>query len=83
MPAPKLFLTSNDIASVTGISIRKAQYMLNMFEVEGKVIRNGNKKMVDVRVFCKYLCDQDGADPKERKIDIQNFLRERKKEEAK
>lgn len=78
MPAPKIFLTSADIAAATGISIRQAQYTMNMFEQKGQVVRNGRVKLVDIGIFSRYLCDQDGTDPIQRKIDIQNFLREHK-----
>lgn len=83
MPAPKIFLTSSDIAAVTGISIRQAQYTLNMFERKGQVVHNGRAKMVDINIFSRYLSDQDGADPKQRKRDIQDFLREHRMEVVK
>lgn len=83
MPAAKIFLTSTDIAAATGISLRQAQYMLNMFDLRGQAVRNGRIKMVDLNIFSRYLSEQDGADPKERKRDIQEFLRETKKEAAK
>lgn len=83
MPAPKIFLTSADIAAATGISIRQAQYTLNMFERQGQVVRNGRVKMVDINIFSRYLSEQDGADPKQRKRDIQEFLREHRTEAAK
>jgi hypothetical protein len=79
MAAPKLFLTSNDIADVTGMSVRSAQNMLCMFADKGQVVRCGDSnrgRMVDINIFVKYLCDQDGADPKERKKDILECLRE-------
>ena len=69
---------SADIAAATGISIRQAQYTLNMFEQRGQVVRNGRVKMVDINIFSRYLCEQDGADPKQRKHDIQEFLREQR-----
>ena len=77
MPAPKIFLTSSDIAAAIGISIRQAQYILCMFEQRGQIVRNGRIKMVDINVLSRYLSDQDGTDPKERKRDIQDFLREK------
>ena len=83
MPAPKIFLTSADIAAATGISIRQAQYTLNMFEQQGQVVRNGRVKMVDINVISRYLSEQDGADLKQRKRDIQDFLREYRMEAAK
>ncbi len=79
MPAPKLFLTSFDIAGVTGMSIRSAQNMLCMFADQGKVVRCGDSnrgRMVDINIFVRYLCEQDGADPLERKKDIMNCLKE-------
>ncbi len=83
MPAPKIFLTSADIAAVMGISVRQAQYTLNMFEQQGQVVRNGRVKMVDINVISRYLSEQDGADLKQRKRDIQDFLREYRMEAAK
>ena len=83
MPAPKLFLTSADIAAVTGISLRQAQYVLNMFEQRGQAIRNGRIKLVDINILSRYLSEQDGTDPKQRKKDIQDFLREQKLEALK
>ncbi len=50
MPAAKIFLTSADISAVMGISIRQAQYTLNMFDQRGQTVRNGRKKMVDLRI---------------------------------
>ena len=82
MPAPKIFLTSADIAAATGISIRQAQYTLKMLEQRGQVVRNGRVKMVDINIFSRYLSEQDGTDPKQRKRDIQDFLREQKMEVA-
>ena len=41
MPAAKIFLTSADISAVMGISIRQAQYTLNMFDQRGQTVRNG------------------------------------------
>ena len=83
LPAPKIFLTSADIAAVMGISVRQAQYTLNMFEQQGQVVRNGRVKMVDINVISRYLSEQDGADLKQRKRDIQDFLREYRMEAAK
>ena len=79
MPAPRVFLTSKDIATVTGMSIRSAQNMLYMFAHQGQVVRRGDSNrgcMVDINIFVRYLCKQDGADPVERKNDIMNCLRE-------
>ena len=79
MPAPKLFLTSSDISEVTGMSIRSAQNLLYMFARKGQVVRCGDSnrgRMVDVNIFVRYLCEQDGADPKIRKQDILDCLRE-------
>ena len=65
MPAPKIFLTSSDIAEVTGMSVRSAQNLLYMFARKGQVIRCGDSnrgRMVDINIFVEYLCQQDGAD---------------------
>lgn len=83
MPATKLFLTSADISAVTGISLRQAQYVLNMFEKRGQAIRNGRIKLVDINILSRYLSEQDGTDPKQRKKDIQEFLKEQKLEALK
>ena len=80
MPAAKIFLTSADISAVMGISIRQAQYTLNIFDQRGQTVRNGRKKMVDLNIFTRFLSEQDGGDLRERKRDIQEFLRETKKE---
>ncbi len=79
MSAPKLFLTSNDIADVTGMSVRSAQNMLCMFARKGQVVRCGDSnrgRMVDINIFVAYLCEQDGADPDQRKKEIKECLRE-------
>lgn len=79
MPAPKCFLKSKDIALVTGMSLRSAQYMLKMFQQRGQTIRYGKSNhslMVDINVFVKYLCEQDGEDPKTRKSEIISCLKE-------
>ena len=75
MPA-RVFLDSNDIATVMGVCQREAQRMLCMFELRGKVVRRGVKKMVDVRVLTNHLCEQDGADPVQRRKDILEVVRE-------
>lgn len=78
MPAPKLFLTSGDIAIVTGFCLREAQYMMRMFTQRGKTVaigRGGRIRAVDVNVLARYLSDQDHTDPKERKREIVEILR--------
>lgn len=59
-----LYMGSREIAKVMGISVRQAQIILNMFEQQGKVIRNGTRKRVSVRVLSEYLSKQDGSDSK-------------------
>ena len=81
-PTPKFTPASADISAVMGISIRQAQYTLNMFDQRGQTVRNGRKKMVDLNIFSRFLSEQDGADLRERKRDIQEFLQEAKKEAA-
>lgn len=79
MPAPKIFLNSSDIAAVTGMSLRSAQNMLSMFAMKGQIFRCGKSsrgQMVDINIFVRHLCEQDGADPKERKREITDCLRE-------
>ena len=75
MPA-RVFLSSNDISAVMGISIREAYYVIDMFELRGQVVRRGKRKMVDVRVLTQHLCEQDGADPIQRRKDILEVVRE-------
>lgn len=79
MPAPKLFLTSTDIAGITGMSLRSAQELLKAFDKRGQTIHYSHasrSKMVDVDLFTQYLCDQDGQDPKVRKRNILEYLKE-------
>ena len=79
MPAAKLFLSSADIAGITGMSLRSAQYMLNAFDKRGQAVRVQGKsrnKLVDIDLFTQYLCDQDGQDPKIRKRGILDYLHE-------
>ena len=53
-----------------------------MFDQRGQTVRNGRKKMVDLNIFSRVLSEHDGTDLRERKWDIQEFLREAKKEAA-
>ena len=83
MSTAKIFLTSNDIANVTGMSLRSAQNLLCMFADKGQVVRCGDSnrgRMVDVNIFVQYLCKQDGADPAVRKKDVLNCLKENRTE---
>ncbi len=82
MPSAKIFLTSNDIANVTGMSLRSAQNLLCMFADKGQVVRCGDSnrgRMVDVNIFVQYLCKQDGVDPVLRKHDILECLKENRR----
>jgi hypothetical protein len=63
-----------------GICLREAQYMLNMFEQQGKTIRNGRSKLVLIDAFAAYLCEQDGGDTNKRKREIQDLLWEAERE---
>lgn len=79
MPAPSIFLNSSDIASIMGFSLRSAQNMLAMFDMRGQTVRSGKSsrgQLVSLNVFVRYLCEQDGEDPVQRKRDIQECLRE-------
>ena len=79
MAASKIFLKCSDIANVTGMSIRSAQNLMFMFARKGQVVRSGDSnrgRMVDINVFVQYLCEQDGADPVQRKRDIKDCLKE-------
>ena len=78
MPAPKIFLNTADIALITGISLRSAQNMLKMFEMQGRTVRSGNTsrgRLVGINHFVNYLCEQDGEDPAQRKRDIMECLK--------
>lgn len=79
MPAPKLFLDSSDISGITGMSLRSAQYLLNLFDNRGQAVRYrsaSRSKLVDIDIFVNFLCSQDGKNPKERKQGILDYLRE-------
>lgn len=76
MPAARIYLNSHDIAQVTGVSLREAQYMLAMFEERGQVVKHGRKKTVYVGILSKYLAQQDGSDPNEVKREIQLSLKQ-------
>lgn len=78
MPAPKIFLSSEDIAEFMGISRREAQYLLTMFEKRGQIVRNGRVKLVSVGIFSIYLSAQDGQDPSYHKNEIKDYLREKR-----
>ena len=81
MPARKLFLTTSDISKVTGFKMRESQYMMKMFTMKGKTVavgRGGKIRAVDVNVLARYLSEQDGTDPKERKREIVEILTEAK-----
>lgn len=75
MAAARVYLTSKDIAQVAGVSLREAQYMLNMFEQRNQVVSHGRKKTVYINTFCRYLSEQDGSDPHEVKREIQQSLK--------
>lgn len=79
MPAAKIFLTSADISAVMGISIRQAQYTLNMFDQRGQTVRNGRKKMVDLNIFSRFLSEQDGADLRSASGIFRSSCRKRKR----
>lgn len=79
MPAPKLFLSSADIAAVTGVCRKSAQNMLAMFDMNGQTIKSGKSnrgRLVSINHFVTFLCSQDGEDFDTRKRDIMDLLRE-------
>lgn len=79
MPAPKLFLSTADIAAVTGICQRSAQDMMCAFSARGQTVKSGKSnrgRLVSINHFVRYLCEQDGEDPAERKRDIIELLKE-------
>ena len=78
MPAPKLFLSTSDISMVTGFGLRESQYMMKMFTMKGKTVaigRGGKIRAVDINILARYLSEQDGTDPKQRKKEIVEILR--------
>lgn len=82
MPAAKLFLSAADIASITGSSLRSAQYMMAMFRKKGQVIYIGTTKKscrVDVTKFSEFLSKQDGVNVIERRQSIVEMLREQRR----
>lgn len=79
MPAPKLFLSSADIAAITGVCQKSAQNMLAMFAMRGQTVKSGRSnrgRLVGINTFVNYLCEQDGEDPAQRKRDVMELLRE-------
>lgn len=79
MPAPKLFLSTADISAVTGICRRSAQDMMAMFSARGQTVKSGRTtrgQLVGINHFVRFLCEQDGDDPAQRKKDIMDLLRE-------
>ena len=79
MPAPKLFLSTADISAVTGVCRRTAQDMMAMFSMRGQTVKSGRSargQLVGINNFVRFLCEQDGEDPAQRKKDIMNLLKE-------
>ena len=79
MPVPKIFLNSADIAAIMGISPRSARYMLAMFEDQGRTVKSGTSsrgRLVSVNIFVKWLCEQDGDDPVQRRREVMECLKE-------
>lgn len=79
MPAPKLFLSTADISAVTGICRRSAQEMMAVFNTRGQTIKSGKStrgQLVGINAFVRFLCEQDGEDPAQRKKEIMDILRE-------
>lgn len=78
MPAPKIYLNSEDIASIMGISPRSARNMISMFEMKGQTVKSGKSsrgRLVSVNIFVKWLCEQDGDDPVQRRREIMDCLK--------
>lgn len=63
MPAARVYLSSSEIANTLSISSREAQYMLRMFEMQGKVVKRGTARRVYVGTLADWLAKQDGNDP--------------------
>ena len=76
MPAALVYVGSREISCLLGISIREAQYQLNMFESKGKVLRFGKLKKVALRTLTDYVCEQDGSDPSEMYTAMRMALKE-------
>lgn len=76
MPAPKM-MNSKDIAAYMGCSIREAQCILKTLEQNGQTSLVGKKKrVVNIKVFARFLSLQDGMDERERIKDISETMRE-------
>lgn len=79
MPAPSIFLNSAEIAAVMGFSLRSAQNMIAMFAMRGQTVKSGKSsrgQLVSVTAFVRYLCEQDGEDPAQRKREVMDCLKE-------
>ncbi len=82
MPATKLFLTSADIAGLNGICLRSAQYMMRMFRKKGLTVMRGMTsrwQMIDIDTYVAFMCEQDGADPKQRRAYVVDYLKNARK----
>lgn len=50
-----------------------------MFSLRGQTVKSGKSnrgRLVSINHFVRYLCDQDGEDPAQRKRDIMDLLKE-------
>ena len=71
--AAPMYMTSADLAGLFQISLREAQYMMNDFDREHKVIRFGRALRVDIRYVAELMCQHElGA----RKVDKMSSIRE-------
>lgn len=79
MPAPRLFLSTKEISDISGMSMRSAQYLMKVFERQGRTIKRGPScrgQMIGVDTFCEYICKTDGGDYQSRKADILSYLKD-------
>lgn len=90
MPARRMMQTE-DVREYLGISKMQSYYLMNRLEMAGltidlygtKTTGHGKAKLIDGKVFAKWLSDQDGVDVNERIHDVQSFLVQKSIEKSK
>lgn len=55
------YYSSKDIEEILGISKHKANEILHMFELQGKLFRSGKTIRVKIKYFDEWLRLQDGG----------------------
>ena len=73
MPAPRrLYIKANEIAAITGMCLRQAQYLVAMFREKGRTLEIGrNRHVAQIEAFAEYLSAQDGSCPVDKKRELQ------------